>query len=36
MWTYPTVSARDIQQTVNLEPGEGVYNVDFGWDYQLK
>lgn len=36
MWTYPTVSARDIQQTVNLGPGEGVYNVDFGWDYQLK
>lgn len=36
MWTYPTVSARDIQRTVNLGPGEGVYNVDFGWDYQLK
>jgi hypothetical protein len=36
MWTYPTVTAKDIMQTVNLEPAEGMYNVNFGWDDQLK
>jgi hypothetical protein len=36
MWTYPTVTAKDIQQTVNLEPAEAKYNVNFGWDDQLK
>jgi hypothetical protein len=36
MWTYPTVSGRDMTQTVFLEPREGKYNVNFGWDYQFK
>ncbi|MGE5377103.1 MAG: SdrD B-like domain-containing protein [Bacteroidota bacterium] len=36
MWTYPTVTAKDITQTVNLEPAEGRYNVNFGWDDKLK
>jgi hypothetical protein len=36
IWTYPTVTAKDIRQDVFLGPAEAKYNVDFGWDYQLK
>jgi hypothetical protein len=36
IWTYPTVTAKPILQDVFLGPAEGKYNVDFGWDYQLK
>lgn len=36
MWTYPTVTTKDILQDITLGPAEGKYNVDFGWDYQLK
>lgn len=36
IWTYPTVTTKAILQDVILGPAEGKYNVDFGWDYQLK
>ena len=36
IWTYPSVSEKEISQTVHLEPQEAKYDVNFGWDYQFK
>ena len=36
LWTYPSVSESEIKQTVTLQPGEGKYDVNFGWDHQFK
>jgi hypothetical protein len=35
-WTYPQVADGPIGTTVNLQPQENKFDVNFGWDYQFK
>ncbi|MFN8597258.1 MAG: NBR1-Ig-like domain-containing protein [Anaerolineae bacterium] len=34
-WTHPIVADGPMNITVNLNPGENKFNVNFGWDYQF-
>lgn len=35
-WTHPVVADGPLGITVNVNPGENKFNVNFGWDYQFK
>lgn len=36
IWTFPEVSEETIERTVVLEPGQNLFDVNFGWDHQFR
>jgi hypothetical protein len=35
IWTFPEVSEGLIGRTVELQPGQNIFDVNFGWDHQF-